>query len=94
MKEMLQCHFWVKASPRAIQTKCVGWEENFLKVKIRALPSKGSANEELIAYLSSLLKISKSRISLSKGQTSKIKQVQVEGLTLDEVKKKIQDALL
>ncbi len=94
MKEEAQCHFWIKASPRALQTKCIGWEENFLKVKIRAIPAKGSANKELVTYLSSLLKLPKSRISLSKGLTSKIKQVHIDGLTLDEVKEKIQDSLL
>jgi uncharacterized protein len=94
MKEKLHCQFWIKASPRSHETKCLGWEENFLKIKIKALPSKGSANEELITYLSILLKIPKSRIFLNKGLTSKLKQVQIEGLSLDEVKEKIQNFLL
>ncbi len=94
MKEKLLCRFWIKASPSSLQTKCLGWEENFLKIKIRALPAKGSANEELISYLSFLLKIPKSRIHLSKGHTSKIKQVEIEGTNLDEVKIKTQDSLI
>ena len=93
MKEEVPCRFWIKASPRALQTKCLGWEENFLHIKIRALPAKGSANEELIAHLSSLLKIPKSRISLNKGHTSRIKQVEITGICLEEVKRKIQGSL-
>lgn len=90
MKEKTQCHFWIKASPKAYQTECLGWEGNFLKMKIKAIPSKGKANEELINYLSSLLNISKSRISLKKGHTSKLKQIHIEGLSLETVKEKIQ----
>ena len=72
----------------------MGWEENFLKVKIRAVPEKGNANDELIAYLSSILDVPKSRISWLKGHTSKIKQVHIEGMSLEDVKKKIEELLL
>ncbi len=89
-----EAKFWIKASPKALQTEALGWEENFLKVKIRAVREKGNANDELISYLSSILNVAKPRISLLKGHTSKIKQVQIDGISIEEIKKKIEDLLL
>ncbi len=91
---MKDATFWIKASPKAFRTEALGWEENFLKVKIRAIPEKGNANEELISYLSSILGIAKSRISLLKGHTSKIKQVKIEGISMEDAKKKIDSLFL
>lgn len=93
MSQAKDARFWIKASPKALRTQVLGWEENFLKVKIRAVPEKGNANDELIAYLSSILDVPKSRISWLKGHTSKIKQVHIEGMSLEDVKKKIEELL-
>ena len=78
--------FFVKVSPKAFQAECVGWEENVLKVKIRESPSKGKANEALTEFLSSHLKIPKSKITLKKGHTSRLKQIEIEGISLEELK--------
>lgn len=80
------CKFWVKISPRSHQSESLGWEENFLKIKIAALASQGEANEELIEFLSKKLNVSKSRVHIQKGHTSKIKQIQVDGISLNELK--------
>lgn len=87
MKEEKACSFWVKASPQALRSECLGWENNFLKIKIKALPTQGNANDELISFLALRLKISKSQIILKKGHTSRVKQIQVRGISLEEVKK-------
>ena len=86
----LRCRFWIKVSshPKLPHNECLGWEENFLKIKIKALRANGKANEELIAYLSLLLKTPKSRITIESGHTSSIKQIEVLGLSLEDVKKK------
>ena len=41
----------VKVIPKASQNKIVGWEEEFLKIRISAPPDKGAANRELIRFL-------------------------------------------
>lgn len=49
-----------------------------LKVKISAPPAHGVANKELVKFLSKLLKISKSSISILRGETSRHKDLFLE----------------
>jgi uncharacterized protein (TIGR00251 family) len=56
-----------------------------LKIKVAAAPKRGKANEELIDYLSGILKISKSRIEVIKGGTSREKTVRVMGLKRQDI---------
>ncbi len=60
-----------------------------LKIKIHAPPVDGSANEMLIRFLSDVLGISKSKIHVLRGETSRAKDVLCEGLTSEGVLKKI-----
>ena len=48
-------------------------EDGFVKVKITAQPIEGKANKALIEYLSKIIKIPKTKISIVKGDTSKEK---------------------
>lgn len=48
-----------------------------LKVKIKAPPVDGAANDEVILYFSKLLKIPKTQIELIRGQTSRQKDILV-----------------
>lgn len=79
----------VKVIPNAAQDKIEGWREDVLRVRIRAVPEKGKANEALISYLAEKLDISKSSISLVSGQSARIKRVAVEGLTREEIEKRL-----
>nr|BDT27990.1 DUF167 domain-containing protein [Bacteriovorax sp. HI3] len=56
-----------------------------LKVKIKAPPVDGEANKEVIAFFAKLLGISKSRIELERGETSRQKDLLID-LSADEVK--------
>jgi len=47
------------------------------QIRLKAPAVDGKANEHLIEYLSEILKISKSKISLKKGQTSRIKCLEI-----------------
>ncbi len=84
---MEKCRFLVKVSPRSFRSECLGWEDNILKIKLRAIPDKGSANEELISFLSASLQIPKSRIILQKGHTSRLKQIEIQGISLETAQK-------
>lgn len=42
----------VKVTPKSSKNAIVGWEEDLLKVRLRAIPEKGNANEALIELLS------------------------------------------
>ncbi|NNM43236.1 MAG: DUF167 domain-containing protein [Chlamydiae bacterium] len=77
----------IKVLPKSSFTGYVGFENGVLKVKLKAVPEKGKANEELIAFLSSSLRIPKSKILLLRGETSKQKTVCFLGMKKEEVEK-------
>lgn len=68
----------VEAKPNAKKNEYSIINENTIKIKIKAPPVDGKANEAIIEYLSEILKLPKSKIRLLKGNTSKYKQFQIE----------------
>ena len=50
------------------------------KVKIRARPIDGQANERLIEYLAEEFKCAKSKIAIIKGATSRTKLVEIQSI--------------
>ena len=83
--------FKVRVAPNAGKNAVVGEYNGMLKVKIAAAPEKGKANEELISYLSGLLKISKSRIAVTRGKTSREKTISVSGVKKQDILKLLQE---
>ncbi len=70
----------VKVQPRSSKNAVMRMEDGRLKIKLKAAPVDGEANQELIAYLSSLLKIPKRDIHIASGDTSRNKILSIEGL--------------
>jgi len=65
----------IKAQPNSSKNKIAGiYDEDKLKINIKAPAVEGAANKELIKFLSKMFKIPKSEIKI-KGETSKRKQV-------------------
>lgn len=75
----------VKVIPKAQSSSIVGWEGAELKIRLKAVPEKGEANTELIAFLSKQLKIPKSNMELVSGETSRHKRVKLYGITEEEL---------
>ena len=76
----------VKASPNAARTAIAGWQGDCLKIRLHAAPEKGKANDELVEFLSETLDVPKSRIRVVSGHTSRLKKVEIEGKTLEQIK--------
>ena len=69
------------ASYRGHRTsEIVGEYDGALKVRISVPPVDGAANAELIKVLSKKLNVPKSAVEIISGQTSKHKQVRINGL--------------
>jgi uncharacterized protein (TIGR00251 family) len=68
----------VEAKPNAKKNEYSVINENTIKVRIKAPPVDGKANEAIIEYLSEILGIAKSKIILLKGTTSKYKRFEVD----------------
>lgn len=70
----------LRVAPNAKQTKVEGIMGSQLKLRIHAPPVDGKANKEVIRFLAETLKIRKSQISITAGETSKDKTVQITGI--------------
>lgn len=66
----------VKVIPKSSKSEIIGWENDQLKVRLKAVPEKGEANEELIRVLAEYFDIPKSQITIIRGHKSRIKTVQ------------------
>ena len=51
--------------------------QRYLKVRVRAVPEKGKANAAVEALLAKELGLSKSAVSVEKGETQRIKTVRI-----------------
>ena len=72
-----QIELTVRAAPNSSKNQIVDVIEGALKIKLKAPPVDGEANEELIRFISKWLKVAKSDIILQKGSTSKNKKLLV-----------------
>ena len=75
-----QATFVVQVQPNARQNKVIRFKEGILYLKIAAPPVKGKANEELTRFLSDILGVGKSKMSIEKGMTGKRKTIVIKGL--------------
>ena len=71
----------IRVHPGASKNMITGYNEGILTIKITTRPEKGKANETLIRFLSDLLGIAKSRISIVKGNTTRNKVVSIQGVS-------------
>lgn len=78
----------VKVIPNASKDAVDGWEEDRLKMRIRATPEKGKANKKIIEFLADQLGIAKTNLSIQSGETSRLKRIRIEGVSDEEVRKK------
>jgi len=80
----------VRVQPNAGQNQVLGFKDGVLYVRIAAPPIKGKANQELITFLSDILGVSKSNLTIKKGITGKRKVIRITGLTQSQVMERTQ----
>lgn len=79
----------VQVHPGAKRNEILRFENGIWHLKIAAPPVEGKANKELIDFLSEVLDVSKSRISIEKGATSHKKLVMVYGVMEQDLTAKL-----
>ncbi len=52
-------------------------EDETWKIKLKAVPEKGAANQELIKFLAKKLALRKEKVSIVSGQTARLKLVKI-----------------
>jgi uncharacterized protein (TIGR00251 family) len=80
-----QARIIVQVQPNARQNEVVAFENGVLHIKVAAPPVKGKANKELIGFLSRLFDISKTRVAIEKGETSRRKVIAITGLNQTQI---------
>ncbi len=80
----------VKLTPKASKNAILGLEKNLLaesvlKVNITAVPEKGKANKALIELLAKHLGIPKSHISIIRGAKNRLKTIEIQGITTEQL---------
>jgi uncharacterized protein YggU (UPF0235/DUF167 family) len=84
----------VRLTPRGGADRIEGWTEDaagrpLLKVRVAAPPVEGEANAALEKLLAKALGLPKSAVMVAAGTTARIKQVNVDGLDEDEVRRRL-----
>jgi hypothetical protein len=72
--------FAAAIQPRASRNQILGIHNHCLKIKLTSPPVDGAANQACIKFLAKAFGISPSRVSIVKGETSKNKTIQFEGM--------------
>ena len=85
--------FSVRVVPRASRNKIAGIHDGAVRIRLTAPPVEGAANDALVAFLSSVLRVPKRDIELVSGQTSRNKVVSVSGLSPEEVEARLRSHL-
>ncbi len=77
----------VQVQPNASASVVVGEIEGALKLKLKAPPVEGKANEALEKYLAKLFNVPKRDVSVTHGHTSRLKLLEIRtDLSVDEAK--------
>jgi uncharacterized protein (TIGR00251 family) len=79
----------VTVSPGASQTELVGRHGDGWRARVAVPPERGRANEALIKLLADSLDVPRSRVSVVGGQTARTKIVEVGGLDLPEIERRL-----
>lgn len=75
----------VRVQPGASKDEIAGVMQGALKIKLHARALENRANEALIEYLAALLKRPKAAVRILAGERSRIKLVEIRGITKEEV---------
>jgi len=84
----------IRVQPGARSDAIIGWTADVrggevLKIRLRAPAVEGKANAALIEFLARSLGLRRSQIAILRGDKSREKIVAVEGMTMEEIKRRI-----
>jgi uncharacterized protein len=71
--------------PRSAKDSIVGVQGAALKIKVKAAPVEGKANDAVIALLARGLGVATARLHVVSGRSSRHKRIRVDGLTPEAV---------
>lgn len=75
----------IKAHPRARRSAIAGRLGDAWKLDLKSPPVDGKANEECIRFLAELAAVPRSRVRIVSGATSRLKVIEIDGVTQQEL---------
>jgi uncharacterized protein (TIGR00251 family) len=87
---MPDCQISVRVTPRSGRDEVLGWQDGVLRVRVRAAPVDGRANEAVCRLLAKQLGVPVSAVEVAGGASSRTKTLRVAGLSREEVKARLE----
>jgi uncharacterized protein (TIGR00251 family) len=81
--------FAVRIQPRASKDEIVSEMAGAVKIRLQSPAIEGRANEALVEFLAKLLKTPKGAVRILSGERSRIKRVEIRGVTKLQVEQLI-----
>ncbi|MHB1450289.1 MAG: DUF167 domain-containing protein [Coriobacteriia bacterium] len=75
----------VHVTPRSVRDEVAGWRGGELSLRVTVAPEGGRANAAACAIVAKSLSIPKSAVSVARGETSRHKQLEAEGVSAADV---------
>jgi uncharacterized protein (TIGR00251 family) len=89
LSEKESINIQVRVQPNAARNEVVGFADGVWRVRVAAPPVQGKANRELVDFLSHVLRVSKNRVTILRGQATRNKVIAVAGLTREEITRRL-----
>jgi uncharacterized protein (TIGR00251 family) len=70
----------VYVQPRASKTTVAGMHDGAIKIRLAAPPVDGAANAALIEFIAKRLGVSRARVRIAAGETSRRKVLEIDGV--------------
>ena len=83
----------LQVQPNAPKSALVGEHNQKLKIKIKSPPVDGKANEALEEFVAELFGVSKSKVRVVKGLTSRLKTLEIQGINIADAEKILDNVL-
>lgn len=71
---------WIHVQPRASRTEVAGRHGDAVRIRVKAPPHNGAANDELVRFLAARLGVPRRAVRIVTGAASRRKRVEVCGV--------------
>jgi uncharacterized protein len=79
----------VAVQPRASRNAVAGLHGNALKLLLTAPPVEGAANDACLRFLADLLGVSRSRLSIARGEKARRKRIRITNVAGEELRARL-----
>jgi uncharacterized protein (TIGR00251 family) len=81
--------FAVKVHPRARKNAITGTVGDALKLSLTAPPVEGKANQAVVEFFADFFQISRSSVTITSGESSRLKIVRITGITAEQLRQRL-----